>query len=153
MAGFDVGYPSVTTDRSVIGGLVSPYSLDIPALLLRLWLGAMGFLHGYPKVFGGIPKLTKSVAEMGFPAPEFFAWAAALSEFGGGLLLIFGLGTRFSAVMMAVTMFVAGFIRHGDDPFKSKELALTYLVLSVVVFLLGPGRLSLDAVLFRRRGV
>src|SRR5688500_14243844 len=110
MAQFDVGYPSVTTDRSVIGSLVSPYSIDLPALLLRVWLGAMGILHGYPKVLGGgASKMTGGVAEMGFPAPEFFAWAASLSEFAGGLLLVFGLGTRVSAALMAVTMFVAGF--------------------------------------------
>jgi putative oxidoreductase len=153
VAQFEVGYPSVTTDQTVSVPLVQPYSIDYPALLLRLWLGAMGILHGFPKVFGGMEKFTEGVVKMGLPAPEFFAWAAALSEFAGGILLVLGLGTRVSAFLMAATMAVAGFIRHAEDPFKTKELALCYLVLSVVIFLLGPGRISLDALLFRRRGV
>ena len=153
MAEFEVGYPAVTTDRLASVPMVKPYSIDYPALLLRLWLGAMGVVHGFPKVFGGMEKFTEGVVKMGLPAPEFFAWAAALSEFAGGILLILGLGTRLSAFLMAATMAVAGFIRHAEDPFKTKELALAYLVLSVVVFLLGPGRFSLDALVFRRRGV
>ena len=33
---------------------------------------------------------------------------------------------------------------HGADPFQKKELALLYLLMSAVIFLLGPGRFSLD---------
>jgi putative oxidoreductase len=153
VAQIDVGYPTVTADRLASRPLVQPYSYDVPVLMLRLWLGATGIVHGYPKVFGGMEKFTEGVAKMGFDPPGLFAWAAALAEFGGGILLIVGLLTRPAAVMMAVTMFVAGFIAHGDDPFKVKELALCYLVLSLVIFLIGPGRFSLDAVLFRKREV
>lgn len=131
--------------------LAAPMVPDLALLLFRLWFGAMMIYHGYGKVFGGIGRFTQGVAKMGFPAPEFFAWAAALSEFAGGILIILGLGSRIVSVMAAITMGVAAFIRHADDPFKSKELAITYLILAVVLFLLGPGRHSIDAMLARRR--
>lgn len=127
------------------------WSRDYAILLLRVWLGSMMVVHGWGKVFGGVGKLTERVASMGFPLPEFFAWSAALSEFGGGILLILGLFTRPAAFLVFCTMFVAGFIRHLDDPFGKKELALTYLVMAVVVLIAGPGKAALDRVLFGHR--
>lgn len=131
--------------------LTRSYSRDSAVLLLRLWLGAMMIMHGYGKVFGGIEGFTTGVEEMGFPAPELFAWAAALSEFGGGMLMLLGLFTRPAAIFVSCTMFVAAFVGHLDDPFGDKELSLTYLVLAVVLLLAGPGRFSLDQKLFGRK--
>lgn len=128
--------------------MVSPISIESAAVLLRVWLGAMMITHGFGKVFGDNSKFFAGVEKMGFPLPEFFGWAAALSEFAGGIFLILGLFTRFWSLMALATMAVAGFIRHADDPFNNKELAFTYLVISGVVFLLGPGRASLDRLLF-----
>lgn len=140
-----------TTDRERGGWLTRPIVPDHALLLFRVWYGAMMMQHGSAKVFGGMEKFTGSVAGMGFPAPEVFAWAAALSELAGGALILLGLGTRVATVFAASTMAVAGLIRHGADPFQKKELALTYLILAAVLFLLGPGRLSLDAWLRARR--
>jgi len=131
--------------------MVIPFSIETGTVLLRIMLGAMMIMHGYGKVFGDNTKFIAGVGSMGFPAPEFFAWSAALSEFAGGIFLILGLFTRFWSVMAALTMAVAAFIRHADDPFKNKELALVYLVMSVALFLLGPGRASLDRLIFARR--
>ncbi|MBI4375409.1 MAG: DoxX family protein [Elusimicrobia bacterium] len=118
-----------------------------------LWLRALAGLgmahHGYGKVFGGMMgRLTEGVAAMGFPFPELFAWAAALSEFAGGLALALGLGTRIAAVFVFATMSVAVFIAHGSDPLNVKELALAYWAISGALILTGPGYLSLDAWLF-----
>ena len=129
--------------------LTRTWSRDRAILLLRLWLGAMMIQHGWGKVFGNMDRFTNGVAEMGFPAPELFAWAAALSEFGGGILLLLGLFTRPTAFFVACTMLVAGFIRHFDDPFSKKELALTYLVIAVAIFIAGPGKAALDKVLLK----
>lgn len=131
--------------------MAAPISCDTGIMLLRIVLGVMLATHGYGKVFGNTAGFTEGVAKMGFPLPEFFAWAAAISEFFGGICLALGLLTRFWSFMAAVTMFVAAFIRHGDDPFKNKELSLVYLGLALALFLLGPGRASLDHALFGRR--
>src|SRR3989338_5873123 len=85
---------------------------DIGLLWLRVLTGLGMAYHGYGKVFGGsMDKMTEGVAAMGFPAPEFFAWAAALSEFAGGILLVLGLFTRPAALFILITMAVAVFIK------------------------------------------
>lgn len=125
---------------------------NLGRLLLRLWLGSMLLMHGSAKVYGDMQKFTTGVENLGFPLAGAFAWAAALSEFAGGALIILGLLTRPASVFTAITMAVAAFAALADDPFNVKELALTYLALSVAIFLLGPGRISLDQVLFKRGG-
>lgn len=125
---------------------------DLAWLLLRVWIGAMFIVHGGPKVFGGIPKLTATVTKLGFPFPEGFAWAAALSEFGGGILLVLGLGVRPATFFMGATMIVAAFIRHADDPFNKKELALTYLAVLIFFMVVGGGKYTAGWLLNRARG-
>lgn len=115
-------------------------------LWLRVIAGAGMAYHGYGKVFGGVAdKMVEGVANMGFPMPVVFAWAAALSEFAGGILLILGLGTRFAAFFIFVTMAVAAFKVHGADPLQVKELALAYWTVAGALMLTGAGRFSIDS--------
>ena len=122
-------------------------------LWLRVLTGLGMIYHGQGKLFepGRMEGFAKGVADMGFPIPEVFAWAAALSEFGGGILLVLGLATRPAALMVFITMAVAAFIRHGDDPFSKKELALAYWVISGAVLCLGAGAWSVDSLIAGRR--
>ncbi len=113
-------------------------------LWLRVLMGAGIAYHGYGKVFGGhIDGLVQGVAKMGFPYPEVFAWAAALSEFLGGILVALGLWTRPAALSIFLTMTVAAFLVHRADPFKVKELALAYWTMSGALIFLGGGDFSL----------
>lgn len=62
-----------------------------------------------------------------------------------------GLFTRFALIPLIITMVVAGFVIHANDPLfdrgPSKELALMYLFPYIILFLTGPGRFSLDHVI------
>jgi len=49
---------------------------------------------------------------LGLPFPELLAWAAALTETGGALLLLFGLAVRWVSIPLIVTMLVAIFAVH-----------------------------------------
>lgn len=119
--------------------------------VLRVVAGVSMTTHGYAKTLGGgMEKFTAGVSEMGFPAPEFFAWSAALSELVGGVCLALGLGTRISAFFIASTMVVAIFVRHAADPFQRKELAVLYLAVTLYFMLSGGGRWSLDVFLKRK---
>lgn len=131
---------------------IKEFSLSAGLLWLRVAAGAGIAIHGHGKVFGGhMDKFTEGVTAMGFPAPEFFAWAAALSEFAGGILLVAGLGTRFAALSILMTMSVAFFITHRADPFKVKELAFLYWGMSGALMLTGAGAFSLDRFIFRKK--
>ena len=125
---------------------------DVGLLILRLGVGlTMAFAHG----LGKIPPsegFIGATGAMGFPVPVLFAWAAALSEFLGGLLVAIGLATRPAALMLAVTMAVAAFVQHGGDPFNDKEMAFLYLVASLALLATGAGRYAVDRALRRPRG-
>jgi putative oxidoreductase len=124
---------------------------DLGLLLLRVFAGfSLAFGHG----IGKIPPSTRfieTVSRLGFPEPEVFAWGAALSELAGGTCLAIGLLTRPAALAIAFTAGTAGFARHADDPFPTKEKALLYLAVAVCFLLAGAGRYAVDA-LIRRRG-
>ncbi len=119
---------------------------DAGLLILRVLTGGFIATHGYGKLFseGRMERFTEGVAEMGFPLPVFFAWAAALSEFVGGILLAAGLLTRYAAFLIFCTMTVAAFIRHADDPFTMKEKALLFWTVSLAILLMGAGRYAVD---------
>ena len=133
------------------GAKIQPGWAELGLLIARLGLGGMMALaHGW----GKLPVqqgFIDGVAAMGFPYPALFAWAAALSEFAGGALIVVGLFTRPAALMLAATMVVAAFIKHGADPLQNKELALVYLGFALIMLFLGAGRFSID-VLIRKRG-
>jgi putative oxidoreductase len=146
---------------------------DIALLLLRLSGLGLALGHGYGKVLalstGGADRFIESVASLGFPLPALFAWAAALAELLGGLLVAVGVGTRVAASFAAATMFVAAFVRHhalervlvaagmrqaSEETVRSwgnPELALLYLLIFTTLVLTGGGRLSLDRVRPGRR--
>lgn len=123
---------------------------DTGLLVLRVGAGlTMALAHG----LGKIPPsegFIEATGGMGFPFPVVFAWAAALSEFAGGLLIALGLLTRPAAVMLAATMAVARIGAHGSDPFGDGELALVYFLIAVAIAFIGAGRFSLDRILWRR---
>ncbi len=125
---------------------------DLGLLWLRVLTGAGMAYHGYGKVFGGqIGMMAEGLEKMGLPFPSLMAWAAALSEFAGGICLALGLGTQFAALFIFVTMTVAAFKAHAADPFKAKELALAYWAASGALMLTGGGKFSLDEIINNRR--
>ena len=113
------------------GTVINSFAANIGLAGLRIFTGlSMAFAHGV----GKIPPsegFTKGIADMGFPAPNWFAWAAGLSEFGGGILIALGIMTRPASFFLGVTMFVAAFIRHAADLFMRKKKALLFLSLAV----------------------
>lgn len=131
--------------RILFGTSVDSVAASTGVMVLRLVFGlTMAFAHG----IGKMPppdKMLERVAEIGFPLPVVFAWAASLSEFAGGILIAIGLLTRPSAAFLAFTMLVAAFVIHADDPFQKKELAILFFGASLAMIFLGAGRYSVDA--------
>jgi putative oxidoreductase len=115
--------------------------------LLRIFGGiALAFGHGIGKLPPG-EGLIGRVEQFGFPQPLFFAWAAGLSEFGGGILLALGLLTRISSFFIAVTMLVALVCVHWSDPFAAQEKAFLFLFIALAFLIKGSGDWSIDSYL------
>jgi putative oxidoreductase len=142
---------------------------DAALLLLRLGLGlGMALAHGLPKVMdlaAGERGFVDGVARLGFPYPTASAWISALVELVGGAAVALGLFTRPFAGLNVVNMVVAGFVRHKahlhllgvtgfrvwtEEQLKAwgrPELALLYLLGFVVLLMMGPGALAIDAMM------
>jgi putative oxidoreductase len=130
---------------------------DAGLLLLRVGIGLSYMGYGAPKLSGGPPmweELGQAMRFLGITfAPTAWGFLAAVSEFFGGLGLVVGALFRFATFFLACTMIVAT-IQHfgrGDGyaggAFHSIEMGVVCLSL----FLMGPGKYSLDEMLSRRR--
>ena len=123
---------------------------DLGSLLFRLSIGGiMAFAHGLSKL-PPAEQFVSGVESLGFPMPLYFAWAAALAEFLGGILILCGLFTRHAALFLGFTMAVAAFKAHAADPFNVKEMAILYLTACTLLFFQGAGKYSLDSVLRKK---
>jgi putative oxidoreductase len=140
-------YPSFVSGRGAFGLLV-----------LRLVTGAAFIFHGWPKIQNAFHWMDRENAPS--PVPDWLQALAAVSEFGGGIALILGFLTLLAALGIGCTMVAALAMVHipNGDPFvaskpgqSSFEPAAVYLAIMILLLLIGPGILSLDALLFRPR--
>lgn len=117
---------------------------SIALLLLRVTIGGMMLTHGLGKLtmlFGNDSIQFLDPLGIGLTASLALA---VFAEVICSLFLIFGIATRFSAISLSVTMFIAAFIVHANDDFAVKEMALLYLLIYVVLAIVGAGKYSVD---------
>lgn len=128
---------------------IQPLSTDLAALILRLIFGGLFMYHGWGKLsnYEAMLSMFQDIIGIGIKPTVILV---IFAEFFCGIFVLLGFFTRLTVIPIFITMLVAFFIAHGKDPFQVKELALVYLLLSIVIFLLGSGRYSLDAA-FRKK--
>lgn len=116
-------------------------------LILRLVLGAVMIGHSYWKVFGGESKYVGFITSVGLPA-----WSAYLSiaaEFGGGILLILGIFTRFAGLVVLIDMAVAIARVHWKHGFLGEngyQFPVSLAAIAFALIFLGAGPIALDGV-------
>lgn len=125
-------------------------SIDVAVLILRVSLSVLMLTHGYPK----LEKILNGDWSFGDPlgiGSQLSLLLTVFAEFFCSLLLIVGYLSRPALFFLTFTMFVAAFIVHGEDGLAKQEKALLYFFGYLSLFLIGPGRLSLDAKVFGGR--
>ncbi|MGX5818135.1 DoxX family protein [Chitinophaga lutea] len=122
---------------------------ELGFLILRVGIGILFFFFGWQKLAGGEPVWTAVGGSMGFLGisawPTFWGFLASVSEFLGGLLLIFGLWTRLAGLALALTMIVAVILKiNVGNGMVDVTSPLTMLIVNVFFFLHGGGAYSAD---------
>jgi putative oxidoreductase len=131
-------------------------AVDLALLVARVVVGVIFAMHGAQKLglFGGpgLEGLAKAPAEGGMGP---LAYPVTIGEFFGGLGLIFGFLSRFSAASLIVIMAGAIYMVHGQNGFflghgpESKlmesgfEYNLALIGLLAPILIAGPGGLSI----------
>lgn len=129
----------------------APYSLDWAALIMRfVFCGLMAINHGLMKIslFSENPDSFSDPLGIGSSTSYYLVvFAEAICS---GLVLL-GLFTRLALLPLLVAMAVAVFQVQWNNPMTDKELPLLYLSVYVAIWLLGPGRFSVDAMVIKKR--
>ncbi len=127
--------------------------IDVAMLVLRVWVGIVMIAHGvnHARTQEGTARWFE---QKGFKSPQLNARMSALSEIAIGLGLIVGLLTSIAAAALAATMllafwsvhrFAGFFVFHRPD--EGYEYVATLAVAALVLAIVGPGGISLDAAL------
>ena len=126
---------------------------DFGLLFLRVGIGLLFTIHGYPKLTGGPEKWLALGGVMKLVgihfAPTFWGFMAAIAEAVGGQMLAVGLFWRLACVLLLGTMIMAT-ISHLVDgaDFNTYSHSLESSILFAALLFIGPGRYSLDQLLF-----
>ena len=128
----------------------------LPILLIRLIEGIVFVDSGRHKLFFDLAGFGNFFVELGIPFPYVMALVVASIEFGGGVCLILGLGTRMAALAEAVIMANAIWTVQLKDVKSFSELLFLSEFLSIGIFVwlafTGAGKISLDYWLARKVG-
>ncbi len=131
--------------------------LQSPLLLvMRVYFFWQLFVTGQGKL-AHLNQVTEYFAGLGIPWPNINAYLAGATETFGSLLLIVGLASRLAAVPVLITMIVAyltadlesamSFFSNPDKFVKADPFP--FFLCALILFVFGPGKISLDAVIDR----
>jgi putative oxidoreductase len=123
-------------------------------LVLRLALGVIFFYHGYEKLTRSSKDALTAFTGLGLPSYVFYI--VGTLELFGAILLVLGLLTRFTALLLALEMAMIlvrlDVPRGGIYAVHNYELPLALCAGAFALATTGAGLLSLDAATFERDG-
>jgi putative oxidoreductase len=137
--------------RATIAGLEKGRWL--PLLLFRLILayGFFGTAMAKLQNFGGTASFFQ---ELHIPYPLVSAYLATIFESLGVILLVLGLFTRLISIPLMFIMVVAIITVHWENGFAAGnngiQIPLMFFLMLLALFILGPGKVSLDGLIKRR---
>lgn len=113
-------------------------------LVVRLLAGGMMLTHGIPKIGRLMGEGPVKFADPFGLGPEISLSMAIFSEVLCAILIMIGFKTRLATFPLMITMLVAAFYAHWDDPFGKKELPLLYFSVFLGILIVGAGKYSID---------
>ena len=125
-------------------------------LFVRLYWGWQLVESGWGKLHN-LDKVTEFFTSLGLPMPGPTAAFISSLEFFGGILLALGLFSRVISLMLTVNLITAyitadreALLSIFSDPDKFMAAApFTFLFVSLVVLIFGPGKIAVDTLLDR----
>lgn len=120
-------------------------------LLLRIMWGQQFFMIGLAKILRH-KEVALYFTSIGLPHPEFHTYFIGFLEIVGGACLVLGFASRLASIPLIFIMFGALIAHHVLDGYRFIEnpflLAhsgpFPFLLTSLIVFIFGPGRISID---------
>lgn len=119
-------------------------NIDLGLLILRVGLSVMLLTHGIPKFMdfiGGNMAIVGDPIKLGGLITSILV---LIAEVVAPILVLIGLKTRMASIPVIITMAVAFFMIHGNDPFHVKEKAMLFLVGFLAIAIMGAGKISMD---------
>jgi putative oxidoreductase len=116
------------------------------AFILRVFAAFFMFYgHGYGKLMKVLNGDFQFLDPIGI-GPEASLILAVFAEVVCALFILVGFWTRLASLILVINMAVAVLFYHipAGDAFAGMEPALYYMFTFLVIFLLGPGKFSLD---------
>ena len=134
-------------------------SQDVLLLIGRVLIGWIFIQSGWRKLMD-VPAFVASMPRRGLP--EFLGYVAPPVEFIGGLMILFGVATRYAALLILLFTIIATFSSHRywdftDAMQRQQQHTQFWKNISmmggqVLLFLTGAGQLSVDRLLWRNKG-
>ncbi|GGP01768.1 oxidoreductase [Cloacibacterium rupense] len=123
--------------------------LDWALLALRIFVGLGMLTHGFPKLMMLLTGKIEFINFFGIGQKTSLI-LAVFAEVLCSLFILMGLFTRFTVIPLIITMLVAVFIVHANQSFSKQEMALLYLFHYLIIFVAGPGSISIDRMITRK---
>lgn len=119
--------------------------------IVRIFTGILIIPHGLELFDPNSMKETLNfLNDIRFPLATPLGYLAKICEFFGGILIIAGLFTRIVTIPLIITMCVLIKIMGGGNIFNDTSATL-FLLLFLSILFTGPGKWSLDYLLFDRK--
>ncbi|MFH2049504.1 MAG: DoxX family protein [bacterium] len=126
-------------------------SASLGLLMLRVGVGLMmAFGHGWGKLSTFSERAATFSDPLGVGSTMSLS-LAVFAEFFCSLAIAVGLITRGAVIPVIITMLVAVFIIHSDDPWGKKELGIMYLIPLLAILITGPGKYSIDRLIHKNK--
>ncbi|MCW3119516.1 MAG: DoxX family protein [Chitinophagaceae bacterium] len=120
--------------------------------LIRIIVGLFITYHGL-EVFDRqkMVDYAKWLTDLHFPSPVLMAYLGKGMEFVAGFLLLLGFLTRLAIIALIGTMLIITFGMGKGKIFMEDQHPFLFVLLFLVIFFTGPGKFSLDYILFKKR--